>query len=441
MMNRMKIVSGIVAITLSLVLILLFLGASPAAAAPQTQEDVPFPDPVEALQAAIDWLVGTHQNSDGGYTSFSFGSDQGPSDIGGTIDALLAIGSAGADLFSPVSYLIDNLDDLTTYAGQDGSTAGKTVLALTAAGEDPADFEGNNYVLTLTGHLSPTGQFKVNTAFNQSLAMLGLAAAGEAVPDSAAEWLLSLQAADGDLAGSWDDGFGTPGNADSTAMSIMALIAAGRGGDESVTAALDFLDRTQMPSGGWEYGLGFGENANSTGLVIQALVMAGEDLSSADSSWMQQERSPQAALLAWQGESGAFQADFGDGGFDDFFSTVQSIPALSLNPPVAAEPTVVPTESVEPTAMPEPTAAPTETPLPPTAEPTTPPEPTAPPEPAATAVEALAEVENEPVIEESVQTDADSDGGGIDPWLAVIIGLGVITLTIAAAVYLWKNHD
>ena len=133
MKNRMKVVSGIGAITLSLVLMLLVLGADPAAAAPRTQEDVPFPDPAEALQAAIDWLVGTHQNSDGGYTSFSFGADQGSSDIGGTIDALLAIGSAGADSFSPGNYLVDNLEDLTAYAGQDGSTAGKTVLALTAA--------------------------------------------------------------------------------------------------------------------------------------------------------------------------------------------------------------------------------------------------------------------------------------------------------------------
>jgi hypothetical protein len=306
---------------------------------------------------------------------------------------------------------------------------------LTAAGEDPADFEGNDFVLTLTGHLSPTGQFKVNTAFNQSLAMLGLAAAGEAVPDSAAEWLLSLMANEGDLAGSWDDGFGTAGNADSTAMAIMALVASGRAGDEPVTAALEFLGRTQLPSGGWEYGLGFGENANSTALVIQALVTAGEDLSSPDSPWLQQEQSPQGALLAWQGESGAFQADFGDGGFDDFFSTVQSIPAVGLIPPEAPEPTPVPTESVEPTALPEPTAAPTETPLPPTVE------PTAPPEPTATAVEVPAEATGEPAIEEEALTDASSDDVGLDPWVAVMIGLLVIVLVIAVAIYLWKNHD
>ena len=76
--------------------------------------------------------------------------------------------------------------------------------------------------------MSPTGQYGVNNAFNQSLAMLGLSAAGEAMPDSAVAWLLAQQAPAGDMAGSWDDGFGTAGNADATAMAIMALVAAGR---------------------------------------------------------------------------------------------------------------------------------------------------------------------------------------------------------------------
>ncbi len=435
MNGRLKIISGIIATSLGLVLFLMITGAGLAAAAPQHQEELPFPDPAEGLQAALNWLVTTHQNSDGGYTSFSFGTDQAPSDIGGTIDALLAIGSAGADPKLLLNYLAEHLDELAAYTAQDGSTAGKTLLALTAAGEDPSNFNGNDFVLTLSDHLSPTGQFKVNTAFNQSLAMLGLAATGEAPPESAADWLLSLQAVEGDLAGSWDDGFGTVGNVDSTAMSLMALIAAGHGGEEPVAAALDFLGRSQLASGGWEYGPGFGENANSTALVIQALVAAIEDLSSAGSPWLQQERSPQEALMAWQGESGAFQADFGDGGFDDFFSTVQSIPALAVIIPIVAEPPVIPTEIVEPTTTIAPTVAPTETPLPPAVE------STAVPEPAATAEEIVAVLDDEPAGNGQVQDEVDSESGGLDPWLAILIGLVIIGLTVVVAVYLWKRHD
>jgi hypothetical protein len=59
------------------------------------------------------------------------------------------------------------------------------------------------------------------------------------------------------------------------------------------------------------------------------------------------------ALLLAQGESGAFQADFGDGPFDDFFTTVQAIPAVAGKAFPLPEPTAVPA-----TAVPEPTIAP-----------------------------------------------------------------------------------
>ena len=199
-------------------------------------------------------------------------------------------------------------------------------------------------------------------------------------------------------------------------------------------------DRRVAPPGRmqWTAGPKWTRHHESTS-SFQALVSAGEDISSAESPWMQQEKSPLVALLGWQGESGAFQADFGDGGFDDFFSTVQSIPALGLITPPMAEPSPEPTERpaevVEPTVMPEPAELPTETPLPPTAEPTLPPEPTA------TPVEAPAEVENTPASEPAAQSEADSEGGGIDPVLAVLIGLGVIVLAVGVAIYAWIKHE
>ena len=130
---------------------------------------------------------------------------------------------AEADVSESLEYLNENADALAEYAATDGSTAGKTVLALTVAGSDPNDFSGYDFVLSLTEHLLPTGQFNVNTAFNQSLAILGLAIVGEDIPNEAIDWLLELQETEGDFTGSWDDGFGTAGNADSTAMAIMAI--------------------------------------------------------------------------------------------------------------------------------------------------------------------------------------------------------------------------
>jgi hypothetical protein len=96
-----------------------------------------------------------------------------------------------------------------------------------------------------------------------------------------------------------------------------------------VAAARDFLVAAQPTEGGWGYGAGLPASANSTALVIQALIALGVDPTATGGEWAKAGRSPLDALLAWQGESGAFQADFGDGPSDDFYSTVQAIPAAA----------------------------------------------------------------------------------------------------------------
>ncbi|MEW5988780.1 MAG: hypothetical protein AB1791_19310, partial [Chloroflexota bacterium] len=202
------------------------------------EQPVAFANPQAAGQAATEWLVATHQNDDGGFTSFSTGADLAPSDVGGTVDAALALIAAGHSLDtvftgqerSVLNYLQDHVSDAAAYANQDGATAGKLVMALVAGGQNPRDFGRQDFVLTLTGHLSPTGQLGVNTAFNQSLAILGLTAAAEPIPPSAVDWLVGLQADNG----SWDDGFGTADNPDATAMAIMALVSSGRAANDPV---------------------------------------------------------------------------------------------------------------------------------------------------------------------------------------------------------------
>lgn len=333
----------IVLVTLTTAAWLVTLSAAQVVAAPIRQaQPVPFSDPAEATQAAVEWLVATHQNDDGGFTSFSTGADLAPSDVGGAVDAALALAAAGQAMDTRFAgqerSLLDYMDSdpagVAAYAAQDGATAGKLVMALAAGGQNPRNFGGHNFVISLTQHLSPTGQLGVNTAFNQSLAILGLAAVSEPIPPSALDWLSGLQADNG----SWDDGFGTADNPDATAMAIMALVSSDRPADDPVLIeATSFLVTAQLPGGGWEYGPGFGANANSTALVVQAFSALGRDVASPDS----EGRAPMTSLLAWQSSTGAFQADFGSGRFDDFFTTVQAIPAVAgrpypLNNPAAA---------------------------------------------------------------------------------------------------------
>jgi hypothetical protein len=296
-----------------------------------------YPDQREAVEKAVTWLVQTHQNDDGGYTGFSIGANEAASDVAGTLDAILAIASTGFNPAAPapgkentpIDFLLGNVDQLEEYAAVDGGQAGKVILALVAANQDPRDFGGTDFVALLMDHGSIAGHFGAENTFGQSLAMLALRAVSEPVSDRAINWLTSRQAAGDDLDGSWDDGFGTQGNADATAMSMMALASTGLTvSNESLARGLDFVLRTRLESGGWEYGAGFGENVNSTALVVQALSAIGYDFSAAG----EDGASPLATLLSWQSEAGAFQADYGDGRFDDFLSTVQAIPAATGKP-------------------------------------------------------------------------------------------------------------
>jgi hypothetical protein len=341
MKSRMTFLIAVTAAGLGLWLALVAAVSQAAAApAPPAQTTVDGKALQEAAARAAAWLAATHQNDDGGYSSFSAGADIAPSDPAGTLDALLAMAGAHADLSAPLAYLEEHPDELAQYAAGEGSTAAKTVLGLQAAGSDPFNFGGQNFVISITEQLSPTGEFNVSSPYNQALAIHALNVVGEAVPAAAISWLLTRQAADGELAGSWDDGFGTAGNPDATALALMALNESGTPeASAAADRAVEFLAAAQLESGGWEFGPGFGENANSTALVIQALAHRGEDTLSVDGQWVRAGRSPAAALITWQADSGAFQADFGQGRQDDFFSTVQVVPALAAAatqaPPVA----------------------------------------------------------------------------------------------------------
>ena len=313
--------------------VLLFGRGSAILAGQETENAQAFPDQRSSVQAAVFWMVNEFQNDDGGYASLSTGANQAPSTVPGTLDAILAIAAAGhnpaagypGQEATPLGYLAANNAALQTFASVNGGQAGKVVLALTASAVDPRDFEGHDFVEILTNSLEPSGAYQVNDPFKQAIAILGVASVNQPVPDSAIVWLEDRQGA----TGAWDDGFGTADNPDATAMAIMALIAAGRGpADSLVQSALQFLADSQQEEG-WGYSAGFTPNANSTALVIQALSALDEPWYDDSGEWAVDGRSPFQALLNFQNDSGAFQSDFGQGPFDDFFATVQAIPAAS----------------------------------------------------------------------------------------------------------------
>lgn len=283
-------------------------------------------------QRALTWLA-TQQAPAGGW-----GFSQASPDAGTTIDAILAYVAGGVDPAtvqtngnSPLDYLATQA---ASYTRDDSDVVfpaqtGKLINGLLATGEDPTSFASLNLVTDLQNTLQPTGAYSSTAArgfstgaagvTTQSFAMLGLAAAGEPVPQSAIDFLKSLQAA--------DDSFGSP---DTTGLALQALLAAGvPNNDPVVVATLTHLRDTQDAGGGWA---SFGNvNSNSTAYATQGLLAAGVDLGS--DTWLKNGRTPQTTLHAYQKPDGPFVNYWGSNEFfnpqaDNISSTAQAVPAM-----------------------------------------------------------------------------------------------------------------
>ena len=278
--------------------------------------------------AALDYLQ-TQQNADGGFGS-GFSPD---SALGSTADVVLAILAAGGDLASfdqdgntPLTYLGANASSAAS-----GGDLSKLILAAIAAGENPREFGGVDSVAKLESLIDTGGRIggETDTFVSHVLAVLALASAQRPIPAAAVDYVKDAQQENGSWA--WDGTGETAGDTNTTAFAVQALVASGEDpAGDAVANALAYYQGIQNEDGGWPYqnpsDYGTATDANSTAVTIQAIIAAGQDPAGAD--WTVGEVTPVAALEALQNESGAFawQAAVPD---DNLLATVQALPALA----------------------------------------------------------------------------------------------------------------
>ncbi len=300
----------------TLLLVASLAGALPALAASNTQ-------------AALDYLK-TQQNTDGG-----FGSGFDPaSTVSSTADALLAIVASGGapatyakGANTPVSYLESN--------AATASTAGdlsKLILAAVAVGKDPRAFGGVDVVAKLEALVGADGRIsgEKDTFVSTLLGVLALRSAQRPIPGASLALIKASQQSNGGWA--WDGTATTAPDTNTTAFAVEALAAGGESaGSPAVVNALSYYKSIQNADGGWPYQnpseYGTATDANSTAVTIQALLAAKEDPEAA--KWAGSSgNGPIAALEALQNPSGAFawKADTPD---DNLLATVQALPALA----------------------------------------------------------------------------------------------------------------
>jgi hypothetical protein len=291
----------------------------------------PFPylSPTVALRSGLGWVAG-QQQPDGSFAGFNPGA---------TIDAVLAIALAGQD---PNDYAVGSNTPMTylaaqapAYAAQGASAAGKMTLGAVAGGANPRSFGGVDLVAAIEGFYQPAnGQYGGGSVWDQSFALLGLAAARQPFPAAGVQRLIDI-AADG---GGW--GFGanaSSADVDSTGLALQALAAVRVNLDNAaVQAGLAFLRSVQNEDGGFP-GYGGDTDPASTGLALQGLAAYGQDPSSLRWTTTVSDgtasaltlRTPVEALLALQSPAGGFP---GFSGPNDPFSTYQALSGLTGAP-------------------------------------------------------------------------------------------------------------
>ncbi len=275
-----------------------------------------------AAQSALAWLT-VRQQADGSFPGFGAGS---------STDAVFAYAAANIDPNgvlkngnSPITALGN---EAAAYAASSTAAAGKLTLAVVAADKDPRSFGGVDLVAIIqSGYHRSTGIYGLNPT-DHAFALLALVSAGQPVPPAALSAARRLQHSDGGW--SFDGGAKTSSDTNTTSLMLQGLVAAGDHG-VAFTKALAYLKSQQNSDGGFPYSkespFGSDSDANSTALSIQALVAAGED----PHTLRQSAGDPIDALLGFQNPSGAFryQAALPD---DNDLATAQAIPALLLKP-------------------------------------------------------------------------------------------------------------
>ena len=275
-------------------------------------------EPDDTVAAALDFLR-TVQNEDGGFSN-GFAPE---SDLSSTADAIVAIVAAGED---PADYTAS--DDQTTLdllgaqldSGVAEGVAGqfaKIVTALVAAGEDPANFNGRDVVSDLLALRAEDGVFGMGM-FDHCLSVIALQNAGVALPEGALETLVAAQNEDG----GWGFMADQASDTNTTGLCLQAL--AREDAEDAVSSGLDYLASIQNEDAGWPYqspsDFGTTSDASSTAIVTQALNALDEDLT----EW----NDPQSYLAGLQEESGAFRYQDEIPG-DNILATVAAIPALT----------------------------------------------------------------------------------------------------------------
>jgi hypothetical protein len=297
------------------------------------------PTGADAAHRGATYLV-SRQETSGAF----FGPDLVADGVAEAVASLIAGGVSGAPINKALGYLAAHGPER---AQARAAYAGRIVMGLAAAGQNPRSFGGFDYVAELQSHYTPGGAYETKV-YADALAVLGVLAAGDRPPPQALEYLRLNECPGGGFG--HDAGCTSTADVDTTSLVVNVLAAAGIGASDPVRArARAFLIGAQNDDGGFGLYRGSTTNGNSTGLALSAIASMGES----PGGWTAHGTDPLSALLHLQLSSGGFRYVASQSRPNDY-ATVQAIPgAAGLAYPVILEKHGTQTPSKSKRATPE----------------------------------------------------------------------------------------
>lgn len=243
-------------------------------------------DSSSAVASGLKYLA-NNQQTDGSISGFGGESEW-------TAIALQAAGQQAASFTNGGSSLLDYLKTDTASSTTSATTIERDILALTATGQDPADFGGVNYEALLATKYTG-GQIGDPTLLNDDIfGIIAIDAAQDKglVPEAqdALNYLLAHQAADGGFSYTTSTCSYCGSDSNDTAAAIVAMYAASDLGlgsttvDAAQSKALVYLLGTQQADGGFGYDQSSESDGGSTAWALMALNAIGSSVSSSAAS-------------------------------------------------------------------------------------------------------------------------------------------------------------
>lgn len=239
-----------------------------------------------------------HATTDAARSGARWVAAQTPADAkaGGAADALIAL-AAGQDptTAEEAPRLLEIVRTQgASYVADGAEGAAKLVIALDAVGEDPRTFLPDlDLVAEVKAGVQADGSFGAWPGpFASGLGATALARVGEPVPAELITNLTTYRNGDGGF------GFapGGPSDADSTALAILALLAANE--TDQLAEAIDWAGSTQSGDGSWA---GYSP-VNSTAILGASLATAGEPVDKA-LSYLSTQQQASGDFLTSEGKS------------------------------------------------------------------------------------------------------------------------------------------